>query len=293
MSSPSQNTLKIGIVGFGPFAQFLAKTMVKQGHCITATSRSDYSDLCTQMGISFFRNMNEFLESDNDVLLFCTSILSLSQVISAIPFNFLKKPALFADVLSVKEHPRDLMLQVLPHESDVLCTHPMFGPDSGKHGWKGLPFMYDKIRIRNEDICSSFLQIFSSEGCKMMEMTCEEHDKAAARTQFVTHFIGRLLGQMNIERTPIDTLGFQKLVEVKESTMRDSFDLYNGLFIHNRFAREELRKLELAFETNKQQLRKGNDGKQEPSIQTLQLTEQEVNAASILAPQINDHHRII
>lgn len=142
MSSPSQNTLKIGIIGFGPFAQFLAKTMIKQSHCITATSRSDYSNLCTQMGISFFRyfihvclhtymhiythtqkicwwicqcmnrNMNEFLESDNDVILFCTSILSLSQVISTIPFNFLKKPALFADVLSVKEHPRDLMLQV-------------------------------------------------------------------------------------------------------------------------------------------------------------------------------------
>ncbi|XP_073305340.1 arogenate dehydrogenase 1, chloroplastic-like isoform X3 [Primulina huaijiensis] len=247
MSSPSENTLKIGIVGFGPFAQFLAKTMIKQGHSITATSRSDYSNLCTQMGISFFRNMNEFLESDNDVILFCTSILSLSQVISTIPFNFMKKPALFADVLSVKEHPRDLMLQVctffeildscfmimdcfsvlyvwmetnsfsgkvLPHESDVLCTHPMFGPDSGKHGWNGLSFMYDKIRIRNEDICSSFLQIFASEGCKMMEMTCEEHDKSAARTQFVTHFIGRLLGQMDIERTPIDTLGFQKLVEV-------------------------------------------------------------------------------
>ncbi|XP_073305339.1 arogenate dehydrogenase 1, chloroplastic-like isoform X2 [Primulina huaijiensis] len=277
MSSPSENTLKIGIVGFGPFAQFLAKTMIKQGHSITATSRSDYSNLCTQMGISFFRNMNEFLESDNDVILFCTSILSLSQVISTIPFNFMKKPALFADVLSVKEHPRDLMLQVLPHESDVLCTHPMFGPDSGKHGWNGLSFMYDKIRIRNEDICSSFLQIFASEGCKMMEMTCEEHDKSAARTQFVTHFIGRLLGQMDIERTPIDTLGFQKLVEVKESTMRDSLDLFGGLFIHNRFAKEELRKLELAFETTKQQLRKGEDEKQEPSIQTLQLTEQEVN----------------
>lgn len=55
----------------------------------------------------------------------------------------------------------------------------------------------------------------------------------------------------------------------------------------------QLRKLELAFETTKQQLRKGKDEKQEPSIQTLQLTEQEVNAASILAPLINDHHRCI
>lgn len=53
--------------------------------------------------------------------------------------------------------------QVLPQESDVLCTHPMFGPESGKDGWKGLNFMYEKVRIRNEAICSSFLQIFESE----------------------------------------------------------------------------------------------------------------------------------
>ncbi|KAL3834791.1 hypothetical protein ACJIZ3_009527 [Penstemon smallii] len=254
MSFPSQKSLKIGIIGFGPFAQFLSKTMIKQGHSITATSRSDYTDLCTHLGISYFRDMNAFLESNNDVILLCTSILSLSQVIKSVPFHCLKQPTLFVDVLSVKEYPRDLMLQVLPHDSDVLCTHPMFGPESGKDGWKELTFMYDKVRIRNEVTCSSFLQIFATEGCKMMEMTCEEHDKLAARSQFLTHTVGRVLSEMEIEPTPIDTKTFQKLVEVKESTSRDSFDLFSGLFIHNRFAKEQLRNIELALETIKQQL---------------------------------------
>lgn len=49
-------TMKIGIVGFGPFAQFLAKTMIKQGHSITASSRSDYSEVCKHLGVaSFYR----------------------------------------------------------------------------------------------------------------------------------------------------------------------------------------------------------------------------------------------
>ncbi|KAK4489307.1 hypothetical protein RD792_005111 [Penstemon davidsonii] len=194
--------------------------MIKQGHSITATSRSDYTDLCTHLGISFF---------SNDVILLCTSILSLSQVIKSVPFHCLKQPTLFVDVLSVKEYPRELMLQVLPHDSDVLCTHPMFGPESGKDGWKELTFMYDKVRIRNEVTCSSFLQIFAAEGCKMMEMTCEEHDKLAARSQFLTHTVGRVLSKMEIEPTPIDTKTFQKLAEV-------------------------LRNIELALETIKQQL---------------------------------------
>ncbi|KAK4489313.1 hypothetical protein RD792_005117 [Penstemon davidsonii] len=254
MPSPSQNSLKIGIIGFGPFAQFLSSTMIKQGHSITATSRSDYTDLCTHLGISFLRDMNAFLKSSNDVILLCTSILSLSQVIKSVPFHCLKQPTLFVDVLSVKEYPKDLMLQVLPHDSDVLCTHPMFGPESGKDGWKELTFMCDKVRIRNEVTCSSFLQIFAAEGCKMMEMTCEEHDKLAARSQFLTHTVGRVLSEMEIESTPIDTKTFQKLVEVKESTSRDSFDLFSGLFIHNRFAKEQLRNIELALETIKQQL---------------------------------------
>ncbi|XP_051138079.1 arogenate dehydrogenase 1, chloroplastic-like [Andrographis paniculata] len=253
-SSSSSSLLKIGIIGFGPFAQFLVKTMIKQGHEIRATSRSDYSDICTQLGISFYRDMTGFLESKNDVIVVCTSILSFSQVMNSLPLNCLELPTLFVDVLSVKEHPRDVMLKVVPGESDVVCTHPMFGPESGKDGWKDLSLMYEKVRVTDEATCSSFLHIFASEGCKMLEMTCREHDYLAARTQFVTHAIGRILAEMGIEPTPLDTKGFQKLVQVKESTSRDSFDLFSGLFIHNRFAQEQLRIVEHAFGTVKQQL---------------------------------------
>ncbi|KAL3653433.1 ATP-binding cassette transporter CGR1 [Castilleja foliolosa] len=262
----SEISLKIGIVGFGPFAQFLVKTMIKQGHSIRVTSRSDYTDLCAQLGISFFRDINEFLESNNDVVLLCTSILSFSQVIKSMPLNSLKQPTLFADVLSVKEYPRHLMLQLLPHDSDVLCTHPMFGPESGKDGWNNLSFMYDKVRITNEATCSKFLNIFATEGCKMMEMSCEEHDRLSSRSQFLTHTIGRVLAEMEIESTPIDTKGFQKLLQVSESASRDSFDLFSGLFIHNRFAKQQLRNLELAFETVKQQLDKRINNELNPEL---------------------------
>ncbi len=30
---------------------------------------------------------------------------------------------------------------------DILCTHPMFGPDSGKASWQGLNFMYERVRV--------------------------------------------------------------------------------------------------------------------------------------------------
>ncbi|KAL7229234.1 hypothetical protein ACSBR2_007854 [Camellia fascicularis] len=99
-SSSSSRTVKIGIICFGPFAQFLSKTMLKQGHSITATSRSDHSHISLQLGISFYRDMDRFLE------LLCASILSLSKVVKSIPFNRLNRATLFVDVVSVKEHPK-------------------------------------------------------------------------------------------------------------------------------------------------------------------------------------------
>ncbi|PKI31811.1 hypothetical protein CRG98_047814 [Punica granatum] len=105
--------------------------------------------------------------------------------------TFFRRPTLFVDVLSVKEYPRASLLQVVPEDSDILCTHPMFGPESGKDGWEGLNFMYERVRVRDHETCSSFLQIFEKEGCRMLEMSCEKHDKLAARSQFIAHTIGR------------------------------------------------------------------------------------------------------
>ncbi|KAH7510531.1 hypothetical protein FEM48_ZijujUnG0118300 [Ziziphus jujuba var. spinosa] len=241
-SAPSTN-LKIGMVGFGNFGQFLAKTMIKQGHTLRATSRTDYSELCLNLGVSFFREVEAFLEAENDVILICTSILSFSEFLKSMPLHCLKRPTLFADVLSVKEHPREVLQQVLPEESDILCTHPMFGPESGENGWKDLPFMYDRVRIRNEVTCSNFLQIFKREAT------------SSFHSQFLhLHRVGQILSEMEIKSTSINTKGFETLIQLKDSTMKDSFDLYSGLFVRNKFSKRELENLELAFKKIKQKL---------------------------------------
>lgn len=56
--------------------------------------------------------MTEFIEAENDVIMLCTSILSLTEVLKSLPLHCLKRPTLFADVLSVKEGPREVLLQV-------------------------------------------------------------------------------------------------------------------------------------------------------------------------------------
>lgn len=69
------------------------------------------------------------------------------KVLAALPVQRLKRSTLFVDVLSVKEFPKQAMLRMLPADADILCTHPMFGPDSGQGSWSGLNFMYEVARL--------------------------------------------------------------------------------------------------------------------------------------------------
>ncbi|KAJ8548944.1 hypothetical protein K7X08_030910 [Anisodus acutangulus] len=252
------NKLKIAIIGFGNFGQFLAKAFLRQGHSVLAHSRTDYSLISQSLGISFFQDPHDLCEQHPDVILLCTSIISTEPVLRSLPIQRLKRNTLFVDVLSVKEFPMNIFLQVLPTHFDILCTHPMFGPESGKQSWKDLPFVYDKVRIgegeSRESRADRFLDIFEKEGCRMVEMTCAEHDKYAAGSQFITHTMGRVLEKLDLETTPINTKGYETLLNLVENTAGDSFDLYYGLFMYNKNAMEQLERLDLAFESLKKEL---------------------------------------
>jgi prephenate dehydrogenase len=246
--------LKIGIIGFGKFGQFLAKTFVKN-HLVYGTNKNDVSGVAQEIGVEYFPmwDLASLAKVDCDVILVSVSIISFEEVLSKIPKEMLKGK-LVVDVLSVKMHARDTMLALLPPECDILCTHPMFGPESGKFGWQGMPFLYDKIRINDVDRCERFLSIWEAERCKMIEMSCEQHDEYAANSQFITHLTGRILGQQNLSPTPIDTKGFQTVLNLVENTCKDSFDLFFGLYFYNTHAASQLQNIREALSRVERQL---------------------------------------
>lgn len=223
-----------------------------------AHSRSDYSDAARKLGVSFFSNPDDLAEEHPEVILLCTSIISTESVLRSLPLQRLKRNTLIVDVLSVKEFPKSLMLELLPEDFDVICSHPMFGPESGAEGWNELFFVYEKVRIGSEESrvsrCEKFLSIFEREGCRMVEMSCADHDRYAAGSQFITHTVGRVLDMLMLESTPINTKGYETLLDLVKNTAGDSFDLYYGLFMYNKNALEVMERLDLAFEALKQQL---------------------------------------
>jgi hypothetical protein len=104
----------------------------------------------------------------------------------------------------------------------------MFGPDSSKDGFENLPLILDKF-MTNGTTYSFWKKYFTDKKLRVIEMLAEEHDKLAASSQGLTHFVGRLLDEFGMEKTSIDTLGAKKLLEVKEQTCNDTWELFTNL----------------------------------------------------------------
>uniref|UniRef100_A0A0G4F7H1 Prephenate dehydratase domain-containing protein n=1 Tax=Chromera velia CCMP2878 TaxID=1169474 RepID=A0A0G4F7H1_9ALVE len=267
------NPLRVGIVGFGNFGKFLAEKFVSLGARVWSTSRSAKGnrEAAIRLGcVDFFPEMNIrrlIEEAKVNVLVLCMSIMSFEQSVKQMMEDkgilqaLETGKILVTEVLSVKEWPKKVLMKLLPSSTPIVCTHPMFGPESGRHGWGGLPFVFEVVRRpvgetagdRNGafggsgDLCRHFLELFSSAGCRMIEMSAELHDAYAGRSQFVTHLTGRVLDRQRLTPTPIDTKGFQSLLHLVDNTVSDSFDLFFGLFHFNECAPAQLALFKEAF----------------------------------------------
>jgi arogenate dehydrogenase (NADP+), plant len=267
---------------------------------VVGTSRSDYTDIANEMGATYIplSDPDAFLAQNLDVIVFAVSIMSFESTIqSFVPHlekDLQRRKAnangqdvhgpLIVDVLSVKEHARSVLLDLLPPECDILATHPMFGPDSGKNGWANLNFVYERTRINqvvldpdrqlqdnqdcfvdatgcnhsvhedNEahieavDRIERFLSIWEEEGCRMVPMSCREHDAYTANSQFIAHLMGRILGSQGLSATPIDTNGFESVLRLIDTTTADSFDLFYGLYKFNQNSADTISKLRIAMD---------------------------------------------
>jgi chorismate mutase/prephenate dehydrogenase len=96
--------------------------------------------------------------------------------------------ALFMDVTSVKQEPIAAMLRCSP--ASVVGTHPMFGP--GVHSLQGQRVVL--CRGRGEAWTQWLVQMLQARGLVVTEAGAEEHDRAMALVQVLTHFQTQVLG---------------------------------------------------------------------------------------------------
>ena len=95
---------------------------------------------------------------------------------------------LLMDVTSVKEGPVAAMLAST--NASVLGTHPMFGPSV--HSLQGQRVVL--CRARGETWANWVAQMLSARGLVITEATPQQHDRAMAIVQVLTHFQTQILG---------------------------------------------------------------------------------------------------
>ena len=77
---------------------------------------------------------------------------------------------------------------------------------------------------------------FENKDITIVALTPDEHDRLAARSQGITHLLGRTLQKMGVTETPIDTLGFERLLGIMNQTCNDSWDLFQDLETYNPYS---------------------------------------------------------
>ena len=219
---------KAGIIGYGRFGRILAELLSKKYEVkvydIEKVANVESIKICS---------LDDVLEC---ILVFiAVPISSFENVVKKISTYKLYNTTII-DVCSVKVYPVDIMQKYLPDHVGIIATHPHFGPDS-----------YSPFRELKTTICSirdiykrtnDVKEIFESQSIRTIEMTPNEHDRMAASSQGVTHFIGRVLNEAGVQSTNMNTMGFNELLGVIEQTCNDSWDLFKDLQHYNPYTNE-------------------------------------------------------
>jgi prephenate dehydrogenase len=183
---------------------------------------------------------------DCDAMFFCVAISSFEQLLIDSKMHF-KPGTVFFDTCSVKVFPVKWMTTHIPKENQIIATHPMFGPDSFNNSSSNLPMVM--CNINADDATFNFwTEYFSNKRMRVEKMSPDEHDEMVAYSQGITHYIGRVLADLNLQNTKINTLGYTKLLEIIQQTCNDSWQLFLDLQRYNPYTRNMRKDLHSSLE---------------------------------------------
>jgi prephenate dehydrogenase len=235
----------VGIIGYGRFGRLWADLLAPH-HRVRITDT-------TVVPSDAYLPLPE-LCAHARVIFLCVPINQVERVVAEIAPYLQAGTAVF-DTCSVKVHPANALTSVLGQRSDLtlVATHPMFGPDSAAHGVQDLPMVVWRLG-GDEQIYAEWTECFRALGIRTVEMEPAEHDRLAAYSQGITHYIGRVLDRLDLHATPIDTEGFKILRALVAQTCNDSWELFQDLQQYNPYTKEMRLRLQTALDEVYQQL---------------------------------------
>ncbi len=233
--------MTFGIIGYGQFGQFIAPYLGTLG----AVRAYDANGAGTH-------TLEETARAD--VLIFAVPVQHLKAAAETAKPH-VQTGALIVDVSSVKVRPLEILGGVFP-QHEILGTHPIFGPQSGKNGISGLPLVLTNHSFTKTHYATAKEFLLSFE-LTLIERTPDQHDQEMARVQGLAHFIGRALKGLDIQAYETSTKSYRHLLELRDLLKDDSWELFETIQKENPHAKSvraefltELNRLEELLDYN-------------------------------------------
>ena len=226
---------KVSIIGFGRFGAML-HSLLSKGFEVDVYDKNPI-DNSEVNEVSF----EEVLK--NDTIFIAVPIRDFEDLVINISSK-IQSGKTIIDVCSVKVFPKQVMIDNLPAETDIIATHPLFGPDSLKDS--GSVMTMEAVRDSSERY-NFWKNYFESQNIIIEEISAEEHDMMAARSQGLTHFVGRVIDDFGTNQTRIDTEGYKALHKLVSQTCNDTWDLFEDIQNYNPYTEKMISELNGSF----------------------------------------------
>jgi prephenate dehydrogenase len=217
----------VGLIGLGRFGAMAYQYLEKAAAMRVFDANSDRLKTCPDA--ASFEDV-----SCADAVVLTVPISAVRQVCHAMASG-LRPGQLIIDTCSVKERPIEWMLEELPEYVQIVGTHPLFGPDSGKNGISGLKIAVCPVRVEDETY-QQVLRFLRSAGLLVLETTAEEHDRQIARTQAVFHLIAQAFKRLGWGGEKISTPGPETFFKLVTTVQNDTEQLFVDLQLQNAYA---------------------------------------------------------
>lgn len=220
---------EIGIIGFGQFGRFMAQHLAPFFNvtvCDNAELRAEAEKLNVKWGD--FETV-----AGQEIVIFAVPLAGFEQVLHRV-VPFLRADALCFDVCSVKMQPLEMMKQILPETVEIIGTHPLFGPQSGREGIAEMRVALCPVRTNKTDEIKRFLM--EKLNLRVFEKTPEAHDEEMAHVQALTHFVARALDELHVSDSELATVSYEELMRAARLVSEDSWALFQTIQQGNPFA---------------------------------------------------------
>lgn len=214
--------VSVGLIGLGAFGRLAATHLAPHLNLVAhdpAIADMD-SVACVPLAEAASR----------PVVILAVPVQMIAQVSRQIA-PYLPSGALVLDVASVKLQPMAAMREHLPAGTEILGTHPLFGPQSAAEGLDGQSIVLCPEPGVDPGGVADFLR--DDLRLEVHLSDADTHDRTMASVQALTHLVSKVITDLDLPPAPYTTRSYELLKQAADLVAGDSDELFRAIERHN------------------------------------------------------------